>query len=349
MGNRSALWVCVVCAGSGCAWPWHDTTGSSDAAGDTQSDAAEPPLTMANNEGGEIRLEWVQNSAGQTTGRITAFFYKSEDPPWNPIPDFPGCFDMRAHDKWPLAAGTIVPLDVGGVAVRTSTALVTTNPITDPSPVACSSTAPCATGQFCDPATQTCTVLDPFNRSHPLWYQKGSSFTAATIGSPTATGDGWKYPQNERYDVYFEGSSEWPRQEFKQVAFMPAYFSLISPTSAETAMLQADTDFTWTYTPGNSTNLPYDLKVSTITAFKGPDATAMPLVICQEPGTDGSVTVPKDLVNLLRTYGNGTYVRQNITHRMIELTDGTARALKDRKRIDVLTISCYNSSWVAAP
>ena len=278
-------------------------------------DAYEDPITMLNNEGGEIRLEWIQNAMGQNTVRVTAFFYKSEDPPWNPIPQFPGCFDMRAKDKWPLAQGNRVPLDVGAVAVKTSTQLITTNAFMN--------------------------TADAFDRTHLLWYSKPNSFAA---------NDGFKYPTNEYYDLYIQGSAEWPPQVYKAFAFMPAPFALISPPSGGVTPLLADTDFTWTFTPGNSTPPP-GVTVNTVTAFKVTGVLG-PVVVCQQEGTSGSMTVPKEMVNLLRSYGGatpatGTYVRQNLTHRLIELNDGSPRTPEQRKRIDVLTIYCYNSNWAA--
>ena len=75
-----------------------------------------------------------------------------------------------------------------------------------------------------------------------------------------------------------------------------------------------------------------------------------PVVICQQDFTQATVTIPADLVNILRTYGTGgKFVRQHLTHRFLELNDGTPVAPADRKRIDVLTIWCYNSPWVVAP
>ena len=62
-------------------------------AGDETPDAGDSNVnpTLADDEGGEVRIEYIQNNAGQTTTRVTAFFMESADPAHNPIPAFPGC------------------------------------------------------------------------------------------------------------------------------------------------------------------------------------------------------------------------------------------------------------------
>ena len=77
---------------------------------------------------------------------------------------------------------------------------------------------------------------------------------------------------------------------------------------------------------------------------------AGPIIACQEEGTDGSITLPAAMVDILRTYTPGRFVRQQLTHTFVELTaDGEPKPPGERKRIDVLTIYCYNTGWAAAP
>jgi hypothetical protein len=60
--------------------------------------------------------------------------------------------------------------------------------------------------------------------------------------------------------------------------------------------------------------------------------------------------VPAALVDsVLRQYTGGSYVRQNITHALFELTDGAPKPVADRKRVDVLSIYCYNANWLRDP
>lgn len=290
---------------------------------DATPDAA-TALSFADNEGGEIRLEWIEQysptaMATQTTARATAYFYKSQTPGRHDLPAFPGCFDMRPKDKWPLAQGTIVPLDVGGVTIDSKTGQ-------DLVMVRDQST----------PAT-----LDPFSRPHELWWKKTSNL-------PANDGDTF-LPPNETYDVKFAGSAEWPAQTIKDIAFMPARWTNLNPPVNATTQLVAGQPLTLTFTPAPSSNLPEGYRVNTTVAFQATSGFAGPIVLCQEEGSDGSITVPANLVDILRSYGGGRYVRQQLTHALFELTDGDPKPPGERKRVDVLTIYCYNTAWAPAP
>jgi hypothetical protein len=260
-----------------------------------------------------------------------AYFYKSMDPARFDLPAFPGCVDMRARDHWPLAQGTIVPLDVGGVKLipKTGTAFE---------------------------MMRTMNTADAFKRPHELWWQKPSNL-------PGNDADMY-LPPNESYDIEFTGSAEWPHQVFEKAAFMPERWTPTSPNATETAVLTRDQDFTFTYTPVTSSNLPPGVKVNTFMAFA--HGTLGPIVACQEEGTDGSMTVPAALVNIiidnagpivdghptpLPADGTTTarMVRQQLTHQLFELTNSdTPVDEASRKRVDVLTIYCYNNAWRVA-
>jgi hypothetical protein len=296
-----------------------------------------PDPSLMNNEGGEIRLEWI-SQGGQTTARMGAYFYKSMDPPKFPFPGFPGCVDMRARDHWPLAQGTIVPLDVGDVTLKPKTGMAKTLTKVD--------------GTTCTP--QPNCKKDPFQRPHDLWYSKPSA-----LGTP---GDGDTFlPPNESYDIEFSGSADWPAQTFKDAAFMPERWTPTTPDAMTAGQLVRDQDFTVTYTPVTSSNLPPGLKVNTFMAFVGTPNIG-PIVACQEEGTDGTMTVPAALVNIILDHsgtvdpqtgeagpGNGgRFVRQQLTHQLFELTNSpTPVDEASRKRVDVLTIYCYNNAWTA--
>ena len=301
-----------------------DNGGTPDAKPIDAPPDATPELSFMDNEGGEIRLEWISQfsptaMATQTTARTTAYFYKSQTPGNHTLPAFPGCFDMRAKDKWPLAQGTIVPLDVGGVTIKskTGTDLVMTRDMSTPP------------------------TLDPFSRPHELWFKKTSNL-------PANDGDTF-LPPNQTYDVVFAGSAEWPAQTIKDIAFMPAAWTVLAPATNVTTNLVAGTDLTLTFTPAPSSNLPPGYRINTVVAFQVTTGFAGPVVLCQEEGSDGSITVPAALVDILRSYGGGRYVRQQLTHALFELTDGEPKPPGERKRVDVLSIYCYNTAWQPAP
>jgi hypothetical protein len=307
---------------------------------ETPIDSMKPPIdgrpdpSLMNKEGGEIRLEWI-SQGGVTTSRMGAYFYKSMDPGRFDLPAFPGCVDMRARDHWPLAQGTIVPLDVGGVKLTPTT------------------------GTPFD-MVKAMNTSDAFKRPHALWWNK-----APNQADPD---DADKYlPPNQSYDIELAGSAEWPHQVFAKAAFMPERWTPTSPNATETAVLTRDQDFTFTYTPVTSSNLPPGVKVNTFMAFA--HSVNGPIVACQEEGTDGSMTVPAALVNIiidnagpnlngevghptpLPADGTSTarMVRQQLTHQLFELTNSdTPVDEASRKRVDVLTIYCYNNAWRVA-
>jgi len=310
-------------------------------------DAAEPPLALQNNEGGEIRLEWIQNAAGATTSRADAYFYKSQTPAWHTLPAFPGCIDVRAKDTWPFAQGTITPLDVGGVIIHP------TNPsngsadleLTRDSQgmdhtVACSTSSPCPAGSMCN-AAGYCATTDALARPHDLWYKKAANFAA---------NDGSFFPADQGYSVFLTGSSEWPPQVFEgsigRGPYMPSDWAPVSPPTNATVPLLQDTDLVLTFNPDASTALPAGYKVNTVVAFTG-TGFAGPIVFCQVDGTPATLTVPAAMVNIIRQYTPGAFSRIHLTHHLEELTDGTPRPTADRKRIDMLTIWCYATPWAA--
>jgi hypothetical protein len=314
---------------------------------ETPIDSMKPPIdgrpdpSLQNQEGGEIRLEWI-SQGGVTTSRMGAYFYKSMTPGRFDLPAFPGCVDMRARDHWPLAQGTIVPLDVGGVKLIPTTGTETDLTKFD--------------GTACTP--QPNCKKDAFKRPHDLWWKKN-----ANAADPD---DADKYlPPNQSYDIELAGSAEWPHQVFAKAAFMPERWTPTSPNATEDAVLTRDQDFTVTYTPVTSSNLPPGVKVNTFMAFAQADLG--PIVACQEEGADGSMTVPAALVNIIIDNGGplvggvptpvtaGTnpkprMVRQQLTHQLFELTNSdTPVDEASRKRVDVLTIYCYNNPWTVAP
>jgi hypothetical protein len=301
-------------------------------------------------EGGEIRLEWIQDG-GSNTSRGTAFFYQSETPPTNPIPNFPGCIDARSRDTWPLAQGTIVPLDVGDVVVTTSGGQIPF--VKDATGLdqttACSPTTACPAGDTCmlDGAPTTgagfCATQDFLQRPHDLWYLKAPTFAA---------NDGARFPANESYDISFTGNfaytstggvamPAWPAQAYNNVgsneesSFMPSDWVPTAPAPCTGAApnqcgagvpsiaIPNGADFVMGFALDASTDLPpppYE-QVNTALEFDGSGFNG-PVVLCQFDGAPTSVTIPAALVTILSAYSPGTVSRQHFTHHIIPLTDG---------------------------
>jgi hypothetical protein len=277
----------------------------------------EDPPLTTTRNGGEIRLEWISKD-GMTTARMGAFFNKTA--PQSLLPSFPGCVDLREPHELPFA-GPTTPLDVGGVTIVPKTGV----PFE---------------------MVREMNTTDPSGRLHELWWSK-----PATFGVP---GDADTYlPPNESYDVILTGSTEWPHQVHAEAAFMPERWT---PDKLET-VLTRDQDYTDTYAPVTSSNLPIGLRVNNYVTFDHP--TLGPIVACQEEGTDGALKVPAALVNVIIdnagpvVNGHATplppkmtarMVRRQDVHRVLEINDGT-----ETKTVDVLAIYSYDSAWTHEP
>ncbi len=279
-----------------------------------------PPLSLKN--GGEIRLEWISKD-GMTTARMGAFFNKTASQTI-PLAPFPGCVDMRARDDIPFA-GPTTPLDVGGVTVVPKTG------------------APFE-------LIREMNTEDPLHRLHELWWSKPAAFAVP--------GDADTYlPPNESYDVILTGSAEWPHQVYTDAAFMPERWTPTTPDTTETTVLTRDQDFTVTYAPVTSSNLPTGQRVNNFMTFEHP--TLGPIVACQEEGTDGAMTVPAALVNVIIdnagpvVNGHATPLPPKATARMVrrqevvrplEVTDGP-----ESRTVHAHAIYSYNSAWTHEP
>jgi hypothetical protein len=305
------LWIAAGCHGI----YTHPGLGDAATQDATSGDAMEPPLSDMDKQGGEIRLEWIQNAAGQNTARATAFFYATEQPDWHSLPAFPGCVDARSADFWPFAAGLVTYRDVGGVVVHTPTG-------SDLS------------------LTKTMGGVDPLGRGHALWWSKPADFAA---------NDGTRYlPPDSPIDVLLTGWAEWPAQTYLGFGYMPAAFTPLSPPAQGNVVLPAGT-LTITSMPGINTHLS-DQYVDSAVIFTGPtdpDGAERAVIVCEYSGEPASIAVPAALVTIIRSYGSGHLIRQVFGHSIMELTDGSPRATMDRKRVDVLGIWSYDTTWSA--
>jgi hypothetical protein len=314
---------------------------------DAPIDGAEAPMSLQDKEGGEIRFEWIQSNTNAITSRATAFFYKNENPDYHAIPPFPGCFRPLDSSNvrlpsWPLAQGTITPLDVGGVTIHNSGGDLVLVKDSGPAAAIPAGTGGCKSGTLA--AQPGCDFL---GRPHDLWWRKDPGSLGAT--------DGNVMPADDVYSIDLAGSADWPAQHIATGGYMPAAWMPTTPVNTATAMLQAGTDFTVTWAKVAETNKPADLTVNFAMAFTAASGFNGPILICQIDGSllqdpnTASFTLAAADVDYLRAMapGGGKFVRQNLTHHIIELTDGTPRATADRKRLDILTIWCFNSPWLA--
>jgi hypothetical protein len=310
-------------------------------------------------EGGEVRLEYLEFPANDPVRvdrtRATAFFFGGASSQ-HMLPNIPGCTDMTgtaATTRWPLAQDTGRQyLDVGRVIISPSTA----------------STARALeiTKRVMGQGTTTTSTADDYYGSDFLdrqylggtWYFTGNSGSPST---PQALGTGQGGFNNvgrtyvtddTKYDVTITGSASFPATVFEDVLYMPNRFPLIDPpqgdynaTGGSTAAYSLTAGAkTITYTVPTNTNVPAGETVDTLIAFTKGNP---PVILCIEEGIDGSITIPANMVDIVRTTNNSggavtsgeanRFLRQHVVHQTRTSPDPV-----NRKRIDFLSVWCYN-------
>jgi hypothetical protein len=294
--------------------------GCGDDNNDNKMDAAPPDPDAAPpafkgfdaDEGGEVRFEYVRFAGGNAGARMTAFAFKdSGATKYFPYPNLNGCTDVSNKQVWPLATNDIATrqyYDIGKVIISGG-----------PQPL--------------EVPRRATMGNDPFGRTHPA---NGWNFH---FGGGTAT-DGPTYQSEKaRYDVIFTGSADFPGQIFDDVLYMPADFQLTTPGTTPFA-IPADMPqtFGWQVT---DTNVPAGYTIQSLVAFTGANG---PVVLCIEPN-DGSITVPKEMINVARAKypAGGTLARQTLTHVVRELKDKDGKGTG--KRIDFISVWCYATAF----
>jgi hypothetical protein len=314
-------------------------------------DAPLPECDVDCAEGGEVRLEYLEFPTGNATAdrtRATAFFFGGASS-YHTFPSIPGCTDMTptAPTKWPLAqdAGRTY-LDVGNVIISGG-----------PTPIQ-------VTKRVMGQGTGTTGTGDDYIASDFLdrqyaggtWYFTGNSGSQAlNTGQGGLNNVGRLYVTDDtKYDVTITGGAAFPPTIFKDVLYMPNRYPLISPAqhaSTDQPLQLTAGALTITYTVPTNTNLPAGSEVDTLVAFTKVNP---PVILCIEEGIDGSITIPANMVDTVRTAtggggagdtsGNNRFLRQHVVHNTRTMPD-TA----NRKRIDFLSVWCYNYPFHTPP
>jgi hypothetical protein len=274
-------------------------------------------------EGGEVRVEYVRFGNGTAATRVTAFLWQNVgSTKYFPYLDLDGCIDARDDTRWPFATNPVAERDY-----------------LDPGRIIISSNNPA--DEVLNVPKRAAAGNDIFGRPHPeneLFFYNGVP--------NAADGDGDRYlTEKTKFDVIFTGSNEMPGQVFDDVLYMPADFTVTSPALSTTPFeLQAGTAATFTWEVPTD-NPPTGYEVMSLVGFTG---SMGPVVVCVEPN-DGSMTVPANLVDVVRTAypGGGTMARQTLTHVVRELHDNNGPT---GKRIDFISVWCYATPFtVPAP
>jgi len=81
----------------------------------------DPPGSFDADEGGEVRLEYVNTADGNAATRATAFFYRDAgSTDYFPFPSFSGCTDVTGKIHWPVAQNPVAErqyLEPGSVLI----------------------------------------------------------------------------------------------------------------------------------------------------------------------------------------------------------------------------------------
>jgi len=287
--------------------------------GETVKPPDAPPIDAPNpmfkgflaDEGGEVRVEYTAFPGGNAAARVGAYFYDNPGSTrfW-PFASLTGCTDTSTDKYWPTAASPIAErtyLDPGKVIIAGGPQLLSL-------------------------PRRAAMTDDAVGRTHPansLFFHFGGG---SAVDAPTYL------TEKTKYDVIVTGSNNMPGQVFRDVLYMPADFDLISPGLANLPIPAGTPQtFTWQTPPNNE---PPGYEVGSVVAFVGANG---PAVVCAEKN-DGSVTVPADMINIVRaTYpGGGFLSRQTLTHVVRELVDNNGPT---GKRIDFITVWCYASTF----
>lgn len=276
-------------------------------------------------EGGEVRVEYTIFPNDARATRVTAFAYKDAGTTkFFSYVDENGCTDISTPAlkalHWPTAQNANRTYhDLGSVTITPVAGNTTTSPLEVPRAGAMPTT-------------------DPFFRSHPEgeWFFK--QFPLNGMGKPGGVSDTEQYTaEKSTYDVKFGGSADLPEQTFDGALYMPANFSIAGDTAHPAGAIYAPEDepqtFTWDTPADTPTN---DTEILGLVAVTGPNG---PAFLCIEPN-DGSITVPKELINTARTVypTGGTVARQTLSHAVRELQENDGPS---GKRIDIVGVWCY--------
>lgn len=295
----------------------HDAAVPIDSA--KQPDASPDATTFKGfgaDEGGEVRIEYVNFPTGMASIRVTDFFFKTAgSTAFHMIPSFAGCTNLDpAMGNWPTAMNPIperVYEDPGLVLISGGPQTFTGRP-------------------------NTADATDAFGRTHPAGH-----FTFF-FGGPTANDAANYTGEKQPLTVTLTGSADMPAQVFKDVIYMPANFTLNTPGFTGST-LTAHTDATFTWTAPSQGNPP-DHPVYNLLGFTGANG---PAAICVIP--DGTtVTMPAAMVDVvIAKYPNGgTIARQEFTHVVKELVDNTGPT---GRRIDFIGVWCFAAPFTVTP
>lgn len=289
---------------------------------DAAPDAA--PIDFFSNEGGEVRFEYIYVGAitGNATDamtRVIAYFEKKDDVDFHMYPTIPGCTLVTDDTKWPTSQPVNRQYaDVGTLTITNGTKTIV---------------VPKSTG-----------TTDAVGRVHGAgnWYSH--SFLEGTPGAMLTDGATYVSPKSS-YDVKFGGSATWPAQEFKGAIYTPADFQLTSPSYMTPVNLVANTPITFTWEVVDSMQ-PAGVPDAwfLVGFFTTVNMQTNALVLCVENMNDGSMTVPANMVDTIRTAApqGGVLVRQAFHHQVRELTDGTTTK---NRRIDMIGVWCWASGF----
>jgi hypothetical protein len=313
-----------------------------------------PDVTYQSDEGGEVRLEYMNFPNGvpaNTRARATSFFF---DGPrgngFNPFPNIPGCTEWGNPSMYyPFAPRdpAVKHLDVGQVIITGGPQQMTV-PVITPVQGTCSTTTAtrCWLNPDC-PATETCVGATGHRDNIGRLYKEKWGFGGQPPG-PSYNNMGPAFiTADATYDIILTGSPTWPAQIFKDAMYMPGDWQLVSPALNVNPVLQADQDLVITYTTPTAVNKPAGYPVNMLVHF-GYGSPFIGVASCIEEETDGSITIPAAIVNKIRAAAptGGTFIRQHSSHIVKELTDGVTRT---NKRIDIIGIWCYNYTFTVAP
>ena len=278
-------------------------------------------VALEDPEGGNIIFEYIYVDSelqaglglpGPTATRAMAYFMSAQTPEANPLPMGGKCNSLDTTKGWPMHVGTPhTDIDVGTLAINGVNTAGTASTI---------------------PMTKLLAMRDNLGRPHDLFYQNITP-TASDLLKPDTS-----------YDVVMGGTGAFPATTLTDALFLPADNTIGTPAREDNGPLMPTADFTVTWNPATSANLPAGDEVLGLVWLI--DSNGSPTHLCPTLHSAGTFTIPAATIADYKAVATARGAnpnkvilsRQAVDHRIVRLPNAGPTNLR---RIDMLGITCW--------
>ncbi len=300
------------------------TTACGDDSGSNSPDACpngDCGVAITDPDGGNIIFEYIyvdsELQAGlglptNTATRIMAYFMSAQTPESSALPMGGKCVSLDTIKGWPMRYGMPhTDLDVGTFAMKGKNTAGTDTTIS---------------------LAKMMNTRDNIGRPHDVFYQHISPNAGANL----------KFDSS--YDAVFGGTADFPATTLPNALFLPADYAIGTPALEDNGPLRPTADYTVTWTPATSSNLPAGDEVLGLVWLI--DSNGSPSHLCVTQHSTGTFTIPKEtiadykVISTARGSNPNKVIlsRQAVDHRLSRLPNTAAG---NNRRIDMLGITCW--------